>query len=363
MLSCIMTGSPKLNGDHYRILVEHSPTMVWRAALDAHCDYFNETWLAYTGRSLAQEIGNGWVDGVHAEDLDRCMEIYLRNFAARTPFEMEYRLRRHDGEYRYIFDRGVPYTDDKGAFAGFIGSCVDIEDRRRAERSRTTFLSMMAHELRTPLNSLLALPTLLRGHATKGEPPSEGISAALERLVRKFSRLVDELSDGARLEEGRPARLDEEIVDVPTLLREVHADAELALRARKKAHALELAIVGAGRVRADRQRLSRALGQLLDNAVKYSPPGAAIRIRADTIAREVAISVEDTGIGIPDNEIHRLTDRYFRASNASVDNYSGIGLGLAVVAETVAGIGGKLVFESEVGIGTKVKISLPLVQS
>src|SRR5512132_4090670 len=105
--------------DQYRLLVESSPVMVWRSGLDAKCDYFNETWLDFTGRSLQQEMGDGWAEGVHPDDFERCVAYYLDHFHRRQPFEMEYRLRRRDGEFRWIFDRGVPFTDDAGAFGGF----------------------------------------------------------------------------------------------------------------------------------------------------------------------------------------------------------------------------------------------------
>ncbi len=123
-----MSETPMLSPGEYQILVEHSPVLIWRAGPDAKCDYFNQTWLAFTGRTLAQEQGDGWTEGVHPEDLERCVKFYLDHFERREAFEMEYRLRRHDGEYRWLFDRGVPNFID-GRFAGFIGSCVDIEDR------------------------------------------------------------------------------------------------------------------------------------------------------------------------------------------------------------------------------------------
>jgi two-component system CheB/CheR fusion protein len=124
---------PSLPPAQYRLLVESSPVMIWRAGLDARCDYFNETWLAFTGRTFEQELGDGWAEGVHRDDLDRCVGIYRDHFARRAVFEMEYRLRRHDGVYRYIFDRGVPFFDEADQFAGFIGSCVDVEERVRAQ--------------------------------------------------------------------------------------------------------------------------------------------------------------------------------------------------------------------------------------
>ena len=114
-------------------LFELFPTLIWRAGTDTKCNYFNQTWLDFTGRSLAEEVGDGWTRGVHSEDFDRCVRTYLEHFAVRTPFEMEYRLRRHDGEYRWIIDAGRPIYDPDGEFAGYIGSCLDITDRRNTE--------------------------------------------------------------------------------------------------------------------------------------------------------------------------------------------------------------------------------------
>ena len=119
--------------EEYRALVEQSPTMVWRSGRDAGCDYVNGRWLAFTGRSLAQELGEGWAGSVHPDDAAASRALYLDRFARREAFEREHRLRRHDGAYRYVSNRGAPYHDAEGVFAGFIGSCVDVDDRRRAE--------------------------------------------------------------------------------------------------------------------------------------------------------------------------------------------------------------------------------------
>lgn len=124
---------PVLSFSEYRLLVEQAPILIWRANTSTECDYFNQRWLEFTGRTLEQEVGNGWAEGVHPEDFQRCLDIYLGHFAQRKPFEMIYRLRRHDGVYRHIFDRGVPFYDEQGQFAGYIGSCHDITERFEAE--------------------------------------------------------------------------------------------------------------------------------------------------------------------------------------------------------------------------------------
>jgi len=122
-----------LSGSEYRLIVENSPNMVWRAGLDAMCDYFNTTWLDFTGRTMEQEVGSGWAEGVHRDDYDECLKTYLEAFEKRESFEMVYRLRRFDGEWRWINDRGVPVYDN-GIFRGYIGSCMDITEKIDGEK-------------------------------------------------------------------------------------------------------------------------------------------------------------------------------------------------------------------------------------
>jgi PAS domain S-box-containing protein len=142
-----------LRPNEYKILVEQSPILIWRSNTTAECDYFNERWLDFTGRTMEQECGNGWAEGVHREDFDRCLKIYLDAFGKREVFEMEYRLRRNDGEYRWIFDRGVPFHGDDGVFAGYIGSCIDITEQVLA---RETLLHAKEDEIKT-LKGLLPI--------------------------------------------------------------------------------------------------------------------------------------------------------------------------------------------------------------
>lgn len=119
----------RLSGEEYEAIVEASPNMIWRSGLDANCDYFNSTWLKFTGRTLAEEVGSGWLTGVHPDDMDTCMSIYLEAFKKRELFEMEYRLKRFDGQWRWINDRGVPVFDANKTFVGYIGSCMDVTEK------------------------------------------------------------------------------------------------------------------------------------------------------------------------------------------------------------------------------------------
>ena len=119
----------------YERIVEQAPIMIWRSGRNAECDYFNERWLDFTGRTMEQEMGNGWADGVHPDDLQRCLDVYLNAFKNREIFEMEYRLRRRDGTYRWVFDRGVPFNDSDGQFAGYIGSAIDVTEKIEAQEA------------------------------------------------------------------------------------------------------------------------------------------------------------------------------------------------------------------------------------
>jgi PAS domain S-box-containing protein len=119
----------------FRHVADSSPVMMWMSGEDKLCTYFNQPWLDFTGRPLELELGNGWAEGVHPDDRERCYALYSDSFDARKSFEMEYRLRRRDGEYRWVMDVGVPRFDAESKFLGFIGSCIDITERKAAEKA------------------------------------------------------------------------------------------------------------------------------------------------------------------------------------------------------------------------------------
>ena len=127
----------------YRAVTDASPIMVWMSGLDKLCYYFNKGWLDFVGRTLEQESGNGWAENVHPEDFDRCLQIYVKSFDARQPFEMEYRLRHHTGQYRWITDHGTPRYATDGTFEGYVGGCLDIHDQKEAaDKARQADVSL-----------------------------------------------------------------------------------------------------------------------------------------------------------------------------------------------------------------------------
>ncbi|MDP3537851.1 MAG: PAS domain S-box protein [Azonexus sp.] len=118
----------------FHALADSSMALIWTAGTDKLCNYFNQGWLDFTGRDLEQELGNGWTEGVHPEDFERCVDIYVTHFELHQPFSMDYRLRRRDGEFRWIRDSGTPRYDSTGRFVGYIGYCTDITDRVETEQ-------------------------------------------------------------------------------------------------------------------------------------------------------------------------------------------------------------------------------------
>ena len=222
--------------------------MIWRAGLDANCDYFNETWLAFTGRTLEQEMGDGWAEGVHPDDLERCVAHYLDHFRRREAFEMEYRLRRHDGVYRWIFDRGVPFTDDAGAFAGFIGSCVDVDERRRAQDAQQQhnqeqlalardfekwILAIVSHDIRDPLGHDSVRRAPAAGRRRPGRRREEARRDGRTRRRIAFSTSSATCSISSREREGAGIPIEPKPADLRALCRQIIDELEAIARDRQ----------------------------------------------------------------------------------------------------------------------------------
>ncbi len=159
----------------FRTLADATPVLIWGTDSNNRCNYFNKPWLHFTGRTTEQEIGEGWTRSVHPDDLPCCMKTRVEAMQASTPFTMEYRLRRRDGKYRWLLDNGVPRFAPDGVFSGYIGSCIDITDRkqieeelRKSDRRKEEFLAVLSHELRNPLAPIQTAVDLLERTATRG---------------------------------------------------------------------------------------------------------------------------------------------------------------------------------------------------
>ncbi len=141
----------------FRQMAEAAPVMIWMAGMDKLCTYVNKPWLEFTGRTLEQEIGNGWVERVHPDDAERCREVYAAAFDARLEFQVEYRLQRNDGEYRWVLSHGIPRFVSADEFAGYIGSCIDITERREAEQELQASQQRLAGLVESAMDAIIAV--------------------------------------------------------------------------------------------------------------------------------------------------------------------------------------------------------------
>ncbi|HEY2797455.1 MAG TPA: PAS domain-containing sensor histidine kinase [Thermoanaerobaculia bacterium] len=338
-------------------LLEHAPLLIWRSDGDGQRDYFNDSWLRFTGRRREEERGEGWLEGVHPDDLRRRSELFLDPLRRLAPFEVEYRLRRHDGLHRWVLERGVPIHEED-AVHGFVGACLDIHDRRRGEESREAALRMMAHELRTPLQAVKMHAEVMRRAAIGGEACTPEMLDRLDVQVDRLGRLVDDL---LRTGDLRGLSLHKVPLNLAALLRRV-----VALRSdemRESPGGARHRLTYRGPERADVDAESRSLEQafhgLLDNALKFSPRGGDVEVELQTRGGHHRVAIRDQGVGIPEEDVESVGRRFFRGSNVPRRNFPGLGLGLAAAREVFERHGGGLAVESEVDRGTEILITLP----
>ena len=227
----------------FRTVADAAPVMIWMSGPDKLCTFFNKGWLDFTGRKLEQELGNGWTEGVHRDDFDRCLEIYVSSFDARQPFTMEYRLRRSDGEYRWVLDSGTPRFAEDGAFLGYIGSCIDITGRKQAELEHQRqnmelarvgrvavmgeLAASLAHEVNNPIGAMVANASAGQRLIATGKVETGELNDLLADIVadgRRAGEIVQSIRNMVR--KGKDRRSLTEINDtIQDLLRIVHAEA------------------------------------------------------------------------------------------------------------------------------------------
>ncbi len=363
--------------EKFRILADTAPVMVWMSGTDKLCIFFNKPWLDFTGRAIEEELGDGWTEGIHQEDYDRCLEIYFKSFEAREPFEMEFRLRRHDGEYRWMLDHGIPRFSSGGDFLGYIGSLIDITERKWAEaereqlareqvarataeaanRSKDEFLAMVSHELRSPLNAILGYTRMLRSCPVDREAINNVI-AIVERNAKAQLQIVEDLLDSARIIAGK-LRIEPGPVDLVPVLEAALDTARSAAEAKGVTLAANFGPLPE-QVLGDPTRLQQIVWNLLTNAVKFTPEGGRVELRMEGDADNVRITVSDTGKGIEPEFLPFVFDHFRQADPSSARRHGGLGLGLSLVKHLVELHGGTIAAESEgKGRGAAFTVTLP----
>ena len=358
----------------FAAMANSAPVLIWTSDIDKRCNFFNEPWLAFTGRSLEQESGNGWAEGVHPEDRDRCLQVYTSHFDDRLSFRMEYRLRRHDGAYRWILGHGVPRHLPDGSFAGYIGSCIDITEQKELEAARREARKLaaignlaggMAHEF----NNILAAMLINIGLAQR-ETPSPGIRealAAVENSCVRAGGLIRQL-----LAFGQKSVFNPRHVELGDFI--------------NRQVSLVLGILGEGmrlswappqrplHVLIDPALLEQALHHLCRNAADSMPGGGVVQIglaseevgadrsRLHPDARPghfARLSVSDQGCGMDARTRERLFEPFFTTKATG----QATGLGLATVLGVVRQHQGWVEVESEPGRGSCFRVYLPLASA
>ena len=375
---------------HFRTLANSGQALIWTSGLDMLCSYFNEPWLAFTGRTLEQELGNGWAAGVHPDDLSRCLASRTAAFERRESYRIEYRLCNAAGQYIWVVDRGTPRLDDQGKFLGFIGHCLDITEHKQAEEriqescanleeavgqarrlavqaqaashAKSEFLANMSHEIRTPLNGLMGMLQLMQLSELNAE--QQGYAEMAVRSGTRLTRLLSDILDLSRIEAGRmpldlrPFCLAESLRALTDSFSPVCLEKRISLRIAISADA-PVWVVG------DEVRIRQVLFNLVGNAMKFTDTGeilvevCPLLAVSPTRARLLFI-VRDTGPGIPDSKIASVCEPFVQVAENYTRQQQGAGLGLAISKHLVEVMGGTITIESREGAGTSMYVMLPL---
>ena len=336
----------------FRVITDASPILVWMSGTDKLCYYFNKGWLDFVGRTLEQESGNGWAENVHSEDFDRCLQIYVSNFDARLPFEMEYRVRHHTGQYRWILDRGVPRYAPDGTFEGYVGGCLDIHDQKEAAE-KIRIADDMTRLMKTQDEERRRIAREL--HDSAGQTLAV-LSMGLAQLVHRVEGIAPELAREGKEIEAMVQQLHREIRTTsyllhPPLLDESGLASALNWYVEGLADRSDIAITlevadDVGRLPSDMElAIFRLVQECLTNIHRHSGSKTAL-IRVACEGESVRTEVRDHGKGISPK---RLLDIQSHGS----------GVGIRGIRERIRQFHGEMKIESN-GSGTAVIVSIPM---
>jgi len=362
--------------DYHLTILEDFPALTWRADKTGTRDYFNRTWLDFSGSSLDNELQDGWLDNVHPDDLAACLERIRESVAARQPFEISYRMLRADGEWRWVTDLGRPLRGPQGEYAGYIGCCIDItvridqqlalqEAKARAEAAdmaKSEFLANISHEVRTPLNGIMGMLDALM-HSAPNEEQAEYIQTATYS-AKQLLGVLNDLLDLARIEAGNlrvqlsqinVAELFRKVMDVYGLEAEglgLHLTAEIGPELDQVSLSL------------DEVRVRQILFNLIGNAFKFTQVGGEVSLSAflcgPTDNRKLVMMVSDTGIGIADEKQGSIFEPFVQAEGSLTRQFGGAGLGLSIVKKLVLMMRGSICLSTGQGVGSQFAISIPV---
>ncbi|MFN0149334.1 MAG: PAS domain S-box protein [bacterium] len=353
--------------ERFRLMADAAPVLICVADTRKLGTYFNQVWLDFTGRTIADELGLGWAEGVHPDDLDHCLRTYGNAFDRREPFRMEYRLRRADGEFRWVLSHGVPRFDSGGAFGGYIASCIDITERRRAEetlkdddRRKDEFLAILGHELRNPLATIHNALQIVNQRPANPRDIDEA-RGMMDRQVQVLKQLVDDLLEVSRVTHGKIELHRKKINVADAVANAVEATRALVASNR---HTLFVTLPSEPVfLDADPIRLEQSLTNLLTNAAKYTPAEGRIRLIVTREGNEAVISVIDTGIGIAPEVLPRIFES-FQQVHPSDSPSAGLGIGLTLSRRLVELHGGRMEARSAgIGGGSEFVVRLPAAEA
>jgi len=363
--------------ERYRGLAESVPVVVWAVGPTGAMRYCNHAWTVYSG--FPSEPCGDVIDErfIHAEDLQATRETWSAARRVGAPWEHEYRLKRHDGEYRWHLGRALPEHETNGSISGWVVTATDIDERKRMDdlrtqlleheqrareeaeasnRAKDEFLATVSHELRAPLNAIMGWVQMLR----KGTLDDERAAHALETIYRNAQlqcSLVEDILDVSRIIAGK--------VTLETAVVSLRQIAEAVIEgARPTAVTKGISVdsdldIDVDEIVGDARRLEQALGNLLANAIKFTPPGGKVSIVLLRNDETVSVRVTDTGIGIRRDFLPHVFDPFRQANGSTTRSYGGLGLGLAIVRHIAELHDGSVVAESN-GPGTGASLTLTL---